>query len=635
MFLGVATPFFGGTGSEPFLTDLAGVWPLLALAGVVVVAAVDAGRGSAAGLGVAAGAALAFVPFQGFLLRLVTEWSSIPGFDVPLGPGFWSWTLAAVIGAVLVVVALGGRLDDRTTAAPVGLGALLVVAGGVWTFGIVQPPSGFGSVGDHLFGDDAATNVLTVVLLGGPVLACLVAAVRRTSAAYGLVLGVASFWLCTWVVSASGYRASGEQLLAYQEGSFAVVGAGVVSVTVLAAVGLVLARSPAAGGGGTGLHRLTPLPAVAVAVLVAAPVLGVVAVASQDDRDRLDHAGSDVCIDDPWLCEGGYGIDPYDDPYAYDDYGGDGVPPELQPGARDHGVATPPSASCPTGSSRPELQRYWYGDGGLHVVVVITTTCPTPQRLADADARFGLYAAGESFVEASFDFSTTPVAVPASGRSAEIELVFDPARSSMNVTALEAVELPTSEATAADAGFDVHYRFVCEPSDGDGDHRRSRVSSRRGVDPAGSRSDAVEPAPIVDGPAIGLSGDDALRELERIAAGDRPFVYAALYDEWVPQLSAKQIGVTDPTTGITFDDHGKILDHYRDLLARYPDVRLVNSSTYSSFRYPGYWVVVHGTPHRSSDAANAWCDREGWGRDDCYAKRINHGDFDGNTRLRD
>ena len=52
--------------------------------------------------------------------------------------------------------------------------------------------------------------------------------------------------------------------------------------------------------------------------------------------------------------------------------------------------------------------------------------------------------------------------------------------------------------------------------------------------------------------------DNALAELRRIATSDRPFVEAALFDRWVPQLSSKTVGITDKHTGVTYGDAGDI-----------------------------------------------------------------------------
>lgn len=297
-------------------------------------------------------------------------------------------------------------------------------------------------------------------------------------------------------------------------------------------------------------------------------------------------------------------------------------------------------AECPADGNRPEVRRVWQDGAGIHVVIAISTTCAVDQLVSDGDARFGIFAGAEAIAEASFDFSTgSPVVLPASGSTAAIELVFD-GEADLNLAALEQFALPSSEATAQAGGFDLRYIFRCTPTgDTAATPAAALVTAETGAD-LGDRSAPGEvgspEATTTTVPAVPteLVGDAALRELERIAAEDRPHVDSTLFDRWVPQLSAKNLGTTDPTTGIHYTDHGQILDNYLDLLARYPDLNLVNSSTYSSFKLDDYWVMVLGTSFVTAEDVNAWCDGEGWGRDDCYAKRINQGDYEGNTRVR-
>ncbi len=303
----------------------------------------------------------------------------------------------------------------------------------------------------------------------------------------------------------------------------------------------------------------------------------------------------------------------------------------LQPAPGDEGVEGAVDASCPVSTTQPALRRWWQDATGLHVVIVITTSCTHDQVLSSSDVRVGLARGTTRYAAATFDLSATPLAVPAGGASAEVELLFD-GESDLDDGALGALAVPEDEAGALTGGVDVVYAITCVPAgDAVAGRERVRVDATGGADlGAAARVEAQGPAP----PEAELTGAAALAELERIAAADRPFVDGTLYDTWVSQLSAKTIGTDDPTTGIHYDDHGQILDNYQDLLARYPDLRLVRSSDYSSFKLDGYWVMVRGVPRASPEEANAWCDAEGWGSDDCYAKRITQGDYEGNTRLR-
>ncbi|MGH3569698.1 MAG: zinc ribbon domain-containing protein [Pseudonocardia sp.] len=101
---------------------------------------------------------------------------------------------------------------------------------------------------------------------------------------------------------------------------------------------------------------------------------------------------------------------------------------------------------------------------------------------------------------------------------------------------------------------------------------------------------------------------------------------------WVPQISSKQLELT--VNGTTYD-HEAIFVDFRSLDARFPQSFLVSSNDYSSFRQPDFWVTLVAVPFGSADAANVWCDTNGFAKDDCFAKRLSHTEGpDGNTRLR-
>ncbi len=90
---------------------------------------------------------------------------------------------------------------------------------------------------------------------------------------------------------------------------------------------------------------------------------------------------------------------------------------------------------------------------------------------------------------------------------------------------------------------------------------------------------------------------------------------------WVPQLSSKRTGTVDG--GIRYDD-AMILDHYRGLAAQYPGTALLYSGDWPVFKGGDYWVVVVAQPFSSAAQANAWCDDQGFGADDCLAKSLSH-----------
>jgi len=91
---------------------------------------------------------------------------------------------------------------------------------------------------------------------------------------------------------------------------------------------------------------------------------------------------------------------------------------------------------------------------------------------------------------------------------------------------------------------------------------------------------------------------------------------------WIPQLSSKT-------------DGAGAMSRFYSLQANYPDVFMVWSGDYSSFRSPNYYVALVPREYGTSAAANAWCDFQGFSADNCFAKRLSHNDGpDGNSAER-
>ena len=119
--------------------------------------------------------------------------------------------------------------------------------------------------------------------------------------------------------------------------------------------------------------------------------------------------------------------------------------------------------------------------------------------------------------------------------------------------------------------------------------------------------------------------------LSQQAAADADTV-RTLAGRWVPQLSAKSTGMT--VGGVRYDE-ARILADFRAVHAKYPDAALLRSGDYRSFTQPGYWVVVLARTFDDAAAANAWCDRQGFDPDNCFAKRLSRtGGPKGNTVAR-
>ncbi|MDL5154404.1 zinc ribbon domain-containing protein [Actinomycetospora termitidis] len=116
------------------------------------------------------------------------------------------------------------------------------------------------------------------------------------------------------------------------------------------------------------------------------------------------------------------------------------------------------------------------------------------------------------------------------------------------------------------------------------------------------------------------SGSAAAATLQGYVEADRSTVNG-LVGTWVPQLSAKHDGTV--ADGITYDDDA-ILSHFSSLAARYPSAALLWSGDWPVFQGDDYWVVVYPQSFATADAANAWCDAQGFAADDCLAKKLSH-----------
>ncbi len=136
--------------------------------------------------------------------------------------------------------------------------------------------------------------------------------------------------------------------------------------------------------------------------------------------------------------------------------------------------------------------------------------------------------------------------------------------------------------------------------------------SAAGTGPAATGSGPVTPV------AGGSSVADPTSALRQQAAADRSAVLA-VEGTWVPQLSSKRPGTVD--RGRTYDA-AAILAEHETLRAAHPQARLLWSGDWASFSADDYWVTVLADPASSAAGANAWCDTQGFGADDCFAKRL-------------
>jgi hypothetical protein len=115
-------------------------------------------------------------------------------------------------------------------------------------------------------------------------------------------------------------------------------------------------------------------------------------------------------------------------------------------------------------------------------------------------------------------------------------------------------------------------------------------------------------------------GSHSATILDDVARSDSAAV-ESLTGWWVPQLSSKKVGTV--AHGRTYDS-ADILDHYTALQGQVPGALLLWSGDWPVFTNGDYWVVVAPRTFGSAAAANAWCDAQGFGPDDCLARRLSH-----------
>ncbi|MEH3140755.1 MAG: hypothetical protein PGN37_11350 [Mycobacterium kyogaense] len=107
--------------------------------------------------------------------------------------------------------------------------------------------------------------------------------------------------------------------------------------------------------------------------------------------------------------------------------------------------------------------------------------------------------------------------------------------------------------------------------------------------------------------------------LKEVRDADASFVSSSIANRWVPQISSKKSGLT--IDGRTLTNADVLRDHL-DLRAKYNGVRLLSSGEWTTFNSPDWWVTVIGAPALDPAEANAWCDTQRLGVDDCFAKFV-------------
>jgi hypothetical protein len=257
------------------------------------------------------------------------------------------------------------------------------------------------------------------------------------------------------------------------------------------------------------------------------------------------------------------------------------------------------------------IRSAWQDEvGRIHVVIVVNDDCEVAQLLDDSSATFTLTSASASahVADATFDFSSQPLFIPAYG-SSEAEIVFEP-DSFVDLGAVETLGLGDDPSSGAGAGgLGITYSYTCT------DAPDGSTGSSGGGPVVG---DATGTPVVPDAP----TASDALTRLQDIAAADGPFVESDVIDRWVPQISSKKPDVTLPNGSVW--DTAQILQDHRDWRERFPRVRLLWSGDYSTYSLKDYWVTIVAIPFDTPEAAVAWCDDNNLPAEDCYAKLISH-----------
>lgn len=116
---------------------------------------------------------------------------------------------------------------------------------------------------------------------------------------------------------------------------------------------------------------------------------------------------------------------------------------------------------------------------------------------------------------------------------------------------------------------------------------------------------------------------DPLRALVEITTADFPRLKAQATGSWIAQISSKSIGLV--ADGKTYGAADILADHQK-LRAAYAGAGLLHTDEWPSFTSPGYWVTVAGPLHPSAQAANAWCDQNGFPVTECFARLMTYED---------
>jgi hypothetical protein len=614
VLIGSGIPWFAHS-TAAVTDDMRSAWPLIVIGLVGVLGGIDGLRGSMQGPALAAGIGSVFTLLQVILLRILTQ-----STGVTIGGGGVAWTLAAVAAVLLAIASLSMlRVDREEGTAPGWLGGVVFIAGAAWFVGMVMPATPGVSVGDHvqygLFGGDTFFDVMTVLLLGIPAVLILVAATTGSRIAHGLAAGTMVFWAVGTVTTAAGAGADGGGQ-SYVSGGFWPLLLGSLGVAVGGCLAMVLpvVRPLSSTSNqmplGAGRPVAALAPAVALALLPIAGLVGIAQYADDDGAYKVTASGLPLV---PSGTGYGYGSDDQEyDPDIYDEGYDDSYENDVDAGGSGGTGGTGTGGSVDvicTDLVDSTIQSAWQDEvGRIHVIIVVNDDCEVDQLLADSSATFTLTSASASAhaAEATFDFSSQPLFIPAHG-SSEAEIVFEP-DSFVDLEAVETLGLGDDSSSGA-GGLGITYSYTCTNAP-DGS------TASNGGDPIVGEATGTPVVPEAP------TASDALTRLQDIAAADGPYIESDVIDRWVPQISSKKPDVTLPNGSVW--DTARILQDHRDWREQFPRVRLLWSGDYSTYSLKDYWVTIVAIPFDTPEGAVGWCDDNGLPAEDCYAKLISH-----------
>ncbi|MGP4054926.1 hypothetical protein ACTWP6_08910 [Mycobacterium sp. 4D054] len=226
---------------------------------------------------------------------------------------------------------------------------------------------------------------------------------------------------------------------------------------------------------------------------------------------------------------------------------------------------------------------------GMTVDAAFMSQCAGGNTEASPSARITVADGQRDIAAGVFDFSAAPLTMKP-GETARRTLVF-PAGTYWRTTAM----------------FTGAPQLVFHP----GEQAEARTAASSGSDRLVAQSAAEPEHGSIDGVA-----EAVLRELRD---ADYGYVSGSLANRWVPQISAKKSGLVVDGRTLTSAD---VLRDHLELRDRYSGVLLVSSAQWTTFSSADFWVTVVGAPKLSPPEANAWCDANGLGADDCFAKFV-------------